>query len=368
MKNKLPVFALALITAFVNLSVIVAAAPSPQTEFGWQYELPEELTPGMDITVLADGLQNPSILALALYDNHTLSGVSLGRGSTATLTLPNTFSTETNWTLKAFAWESLPSMISLENHLEIQLGTDMDITGTFTDIRFLNAVRDIVGKGETEPIYRSDIRHIQTLDVSKKELQSLDGIANFQSLETLYCWDNSLTALDVSGNPHLKTLLCYFNEFQELDVTNNPELEVFDCSYNMDLTTLHMPNHSALRELECNYTGLTDLHISSNGALTRLICYGCELKELTVSNAVNLLELLCWGNDLTALDISGNPNLNRLDCSYNQLKSIDVSNNKALAKLDCKKNLMQSADDVIGWEQTGLVLGETFLYEPQKDS
>lgn len=46
------------------------------------------------------------------------------------------------------------------------------------------------------------------IDVSSKNIASLEGIQYFTALEELYCYDNTLTSLDVSGCKALETLQC----------------------------------------------------------------------------------------------------------------------------------------------------------------
>ena len=51
------------------------------------------------------------------------------------------------------------------------------------------------------------------------ELSSLVGIQYFTALTELYCHNNQLTELDVSGCTALETLRCYSNQLTELDVS-----------------------------------------------------------------------------------------------------------------------------------------------------
>lgn len=359
MKNKLLI-----LTAIFGIALGRFTANAAQPDFRWNCVLPESLAAGTKLTITADGADATGNMIVALYAGKALTQCTIQESDTATISLPSAFSTDRNWTLKAFLWDG--HMTPMEKCLELPLATEPDITDAFPDARFLRAVREIIKKGENEPIYPSDVDQIQTLNVRNKDIQSLEGIAQFSSLKSLECWGNPLTELDVSGNQQLQKLLCYGCDFPTLDVTNLLQLEILDCSFNTELTALDVSHNTALQILDCRYTNLTALEITDHPALTELLCPGCELKRLTISHANSLQELECWGNQLTALDTSACPNLVLLDCENNNLKTIDVSNNRALTRLECRKNQMESPADVIGWEQTGLILEDTFLFQPQK--
>lgn len=218
------------------------------------------------------------------------------------------------------------------------------IEAEFTDINFLTAVREKIGKTNGEHIYKSDVESITELDISDKEIKDLRGIEYFTGL---------------------KSLLCYANEFPEIDVSNNTELEVLDCSYNMDLTALDVSHNPKLQKLECNYTVVQSLDLTKNLNLTRLVCFGTKMREVNVKDNINLeyldaerlhltdldisnnkklKHLDCSGSKLTKLDVSNNISLQYLDCGYNKLTELDVSNNTSLERLYCNSNKLTELD------------------------
>ena len=199
---------------------------------------------------------------------------------------------------------------------------------------------------------------VNDLNVSYETLTSLQGIAYFESLTSLICVDNELTALDISQNTALTQLSCYSNQLAELDVSKNTALEVLDC-YDNHLTALNVSQNTALKFLYCFENRLESLDVSQNTALTQLWChtnqltslnvsdctaltwlesYSNQLAELDVSGCTDLESLSCSGNSLTSLDVSQNMALTQLFCSSNQLKLLDVSKNTKLGQLDCKDN------------------------------
>lgn len=123
------------------------------------------------------------------------------------------------------------SFISVFAETEAGTSTQTPIESAFTDANFLNAVREIIGKTNGEHIYASDVENIEELDVIEREIVSLEGIEYFTALKTLYCYDNHIESLDLSGNVNL---------------------EYLDCSWNAELTSLNISNNSALEALECN--------------------------------------------------------------------------------------------------------------------
>ena len=194
---------------------------------------------------------------------------------------------------------------------------------------------------------------ITSLDVSKNtalkklfcfqsRLTSLD-ISKNTALTELWCFDNQLTSLDVSKSTALTILWCGNNQLSSLDVSKNTALTNLRC-YNNQLTSLGVSKNTDLTILWCFNNQLTSLNISKNTSLRELICGGNQLTSLDVSKNTSLTELDCGGNQLTSLDVSKNTSLRELICGNNQLTSLDVSKNTALTDLDCRNNLLISLD------------------------
>ena len=207
----------------------------------------------------------------------------------------------------------------------VEVGVDSDITDEILDPNFLTAVRTASGKDTNEPIIKSDLFSITSLDISNGDIYALDGVEYLRKLKELYC---------------------YGNELQSLDMSSNPELEILDCSYNFDLVVLNVTKNAKLRELDCNSSTLSTLDISHNRNLISLICFDGQIEELNLTYNTKLEQLEAWRNRLTTLDVSHNPNLTYLDCGY---------------------NYMSSPDDVRGWQEIGLILEENFLFDPQEE-
>lgn len=96
---------------------------SPQKTLGWKYEC-ENLSADGNITVSYDSLTVSDFdVTLALYKDNRLINLSVGnRGEkSASLVLPKEFESENGWSVKAFVWDSVSSMLPLDGAFEKEL-------------------------------------------------------------------------------------------------------------------------------------------------------------------------------------------------------------------------------------------------------
>lgn len=198
----------------------------------------------------------------------------------------------------------------------------------FPDAKFRSFVKENLDKNKDNILDAGEIAAVKKIEANKMGIKSLEGVGFFTALETLKCWDNELTALDVSKNTELTRLYCRSNRLAALDVTQNKNLEELDCESDSLLS----------------YMKLTKLDVSQNKALKKLNCYGVKMKELNVSGCTALERLDCGGNQLDALDVSQNTKLTFLDCASNQLTALDVSKNPELKDLYCRNNFLAELD------------------------
>jgi hypothetical protein len=180
------------------------------------------------------------------------------------------------------------------------------------DDNFLNALieRGVDTNGDSL-ISNAEAEAITYLNVSGKSIFDMTGIKAFINLDTLLCFDNHLTSLDLSKNSGLIFLGCWNNLLISLDFSNNTELEELGCNYNQ-LTSLDLSKNTALTELGCNYNQLNSLDVSDNNKLIYLNCLYNQLTTLDVSNNISLKVLQCSDNQLTSLDVSNNTSLKGL--------------------------------------------------------
>ena len=205
----------------------------------------------------------------------------------------------------------------------------------FPDAKFRSFVKENLDKNKDNILDAGEIAAVKKIEANKMGIKSLEGVGFFTALETLKCWDNELTGLDLSKNTKLTSLSCSENELTALDVSKNTELTRLYCRSNR-LAALDVTQNKNLEELDCesdsllSYMKLTKLDVSQNKALKKLNCYGVKMKELNVSGCTALEELDCGGNQLTALDVSKNSKLESISCGKNGLTSLDLDKNKEI--------------------------------------
>ena len=150
-------------------------------------------------------------------------------------------------------------------------------------------------------------------------LGGLTGTPQYGLLSTY-----TLTSQTVTITGDVTHLTCYNNQLTALDVSKNTALTVLYC-YNNQLTALDVSKNTALTELDCSDNQLTALDVSKNTALTELFFDGNKLTALDVSQNTALIWLVCYNNQLTALDVSKNTALGTLRCHGNQIKGEEMT-------------------------------------------
>ena len=234
-----------------------------------------------------------------------------------------------------------------ENGIAVQsAGVAIDNTN-FPDANFRSFVASSFDEDNDNYLSDTEINAAENINCAKKGISDLTGISHFTALKSLKCFNNQLTALDVSKNTALTYLDCDYNQLTALDVSKNVALTKLHCWGN-SLTKLDVSKNTALTSLDCGANQLTTLDVSKNTALTYLDCRSSQLTSLDVSKNTALTYLDCGNNQLTSLDVSKNTALTDLDCRNNQLTSLDISNTD-MSGLDCDGNIYQI---VVGNDRT----------------
>ncbi|WP_339242175.1 leucine-rich repeat domain-containing protein [Paenibacillus sp. FSL R5-0517] len=218
----------------------------------------------------------------------------------------------------------------------------MDITYAFTDERFRQVVLDRFCN-ERGFIQESDVREVETLQLSNHDISNLDGIEYFKGLQELDCAYNQLTGLDLAQNHMLRTLRCRENQLLTLDLHSNSELQVLDCSFNR-LRQLDLSHNSKLVTLECHWNMLSELALERLEQLEELSCSYNALFTLELEHNIHLRRLDCANNYMLDLDVSGCPNLLELRCNHNHIKQLDLTLNLALESIRCFNNHISKLD------------------------
>ena len=224
----------------------------------------------------------------------------------------------------------------------------------FPDPVFQKYVKDNIDKADTTGqkdgiLSQAERDAVTEINIDNQNCTDLTGIAYFANLKILYCSDNKLTGLDMSGNPALEQLLCYENNLESLNVTKNKKLSKLKCQHN-GLKELNLKDNENLTELNCSYNQLTTLDVSKNAKLSILECYNNGMEELNLGDITNLSWLLCAENNLTELDVSKNPYLEKLHCRHNKLRRVVIGKNYSLTMLYLLDNQLTSLDLNGKWE------------------
>ncbi|MGH1387840.1 matrixin family metalloprotease [Kordia sp.] len=97
------------------------------------------------------------------------------------------------------------------------------------------------GISNDDLVLTSKIETVTTLNIPYQNIADLTGIEDFTALQSLYCYNNNLTSLDVSQNLLLEELDCVENQITSLDLSQNTALEYVFCQTNA-LTSLNAAN------------------------------------------------------------------------------------------------------------------------------
>ena len=218
----------------------------------------------------------------------------------------------------------------------------------FPDPDFLQYVKDNIDTEDTTgqkdgKLSQAERDAVTEISITNTNCTDLTGIAYFANLKILYCSDNKLTGLDMSGNPALEQLLCYENNLESLNVTKNKKLSKLNCQHN-GLKELNLEYNKNLTNLNCSYNKLTTLDVSKNAKLSTLECTNNGMEELNLGDITSLKHLFCSENNLTELDVSKNRYLEQLHCRYNNLRRLVIGNNYSLTMLYLLGNHLTSLD------------------------
>ena len=197
--------------------------------------------------------------------------------------------------------------------------------------------------------YLSDeeIAAVTSIDCSGTEeapgsIASLKGVEHFTALETLNCYYNKLTSIDLSSNSKLWALNCADNQIHQLDLGSNP-LKYLFCARNQ-IASLDVKNRASLSYLDCSGNPVGALDLTGCSELSYLKCINCGLQSLNVSVSPKISSVECTSNALTSLDVSGCDTLISLNCQDNSLSALNLTGCTTLENLECSGNSLTNLD------------------------
>jgi LPXTG-motif cell wall-anchored protein len=159
---------------------------------------------------------------------------------------------------------------------------------------------------------------------------SLD-LSNFTGLAYADLGDNSISAVDVSGDTALRHLNVRRTAITELNASALINLNWLTCNQCPNLTDVNASGCTALETLIASGSAADSTDIG-------------KLDTLDVSGCTALIDLSVDKNLLTALDLSGLSSLDSVDAGNNELTTLDFSDCTALRSLDVSYNKFVTLD------------------------
>lgn len=200
----------------------------------------------------------------------------------------------------------------------------------FADANFKNAILnsrfpEVIDTNENGEIEFAETAVATMLDVSNFDISSMAEIQYFTALRTLHCYNNNLTALDLSPLAALQDLNCNQNALTSLLLNHTISTYIgIQCSENQ-LTTLDLHNLK-LETLHCNDNLLASVNLSGITAM-----YEGDFRNNQLI-AIEFPEYPIESGDFLA--ISNNPltsftvrhaSLINFNCSDTPITTLDVS-------------------------------------------
>lgn len=195
--------------------------------------------------------------------------------------------------------------------------------------------------GDSEIQCNEATNYFGAINCPNLNISDLTGIEAFVNIYSLNCRNNSITNLNLINNTNLTTVFCFNNQIQNIDVSGSPQLTLLNC-YNNQISNLNLVNNTNLSYVNCSGNQINILDVSNSTALQNLLCQTNQIANLNVSNNSALKALNCSNNQLTTLNVSNNLNLEDLVCSFNQIKDLDLSNNTNLRSLRSYSNNLKN--------------------------
>ena len=174
-------------------------------------------------------------------------------------------------------------------------------------------------------------------------IASLKGVEHFTALETLNCYNNKLTSIDLSSNSKLWALNCSDNQLQQLGIGSNTLLKYLFCARNQ-IASLNVKNRTSLMYVDCSGNPIGTLDLTGCSELSSLTCNNCGLRSLNVRICPKIGMVECMSNALTSLDVSGCDKLLYLNCFDNAMTSLNLAGCTALQELECSGNSLPNLD------------------------
>lgn len=182
-----------------------------------------------------------------------------------------------------------------------------------------NFKRQIISLGydtnDDGQIQWSEVQKVKQLYINNLDIVNLEGINSFSNLEELGCYQNKITALDISKLKKLKYLYASGNRISSLNMSGLSELEDLSIEGNLLTAQLDISNLKKLK----------NLNFSNN-----------RISFINASGLEKLESIKGENNRLEKIELRNNPNLKLIDLKNNPLKiTVDIRGLTQLQFFDC---------------------------------
>ena len=258
---------------------------------------------------------NGAIQTFRAIANYNLPCITVNDSGLSSLSLWNveagtSFSEDCNWTY-------VPDD-NFENFLETR-----DANNNFLTVGDPTSMGN--GIANDNYVKTASIENVINLFVQFQNITDFTGIEDFEALEFLSCFSNTInTSLDVTNNKNLKRVDAGGMGLTSINITGLTSLERLSAPRN-NLTTVDLSTNTALKDLILSTNTLSGLDVNGNILLEDLQIHETTLSSLDVSTNVNLTKLTASLNQLTELNLENNTLLQRLSCSRNPITAIEIS-------------------------------------------
>ena len=217
-----------------------------------------------------------------------------------------------------------------------------------------------ISESEAARVTELDVAYTESDAENREHITSLKGIKQFKNLKYLYCENNLIKTLDLSGMEKLELVDCYYNEMVSLNVSNCPSLKWVYC-YSNNISELNISGSNNLIILQAYKNNLKSIDVSGLKELVYFDVLMNELREVNFSNCPKLTVAAVGGNKLISLNLEGLPSLYTLGCYENNIASLDVSKLAKLEMLECYTNNIATLDLSANTELTTLTCQQNML-------
>ncbi len=176
-------------------------------------------------------------------------------------------------------------------------------------------------------IFKLDISNLNS--ISSIKITNVTGLSFFTNLNQFYCFDNSLSNLDLSTLYNLRVIGCTSSKISNFNITGLINLESIQCNNNR-INNLDLTNKPNLKYLDCIGNNISNLNLSS---LINLEIFSVSYNPLSVIDLQGLnsiRDLQCMGTNITSLDVSNLSQLDLLMCGNNPYLQMIIMKNGSI--------------------------------------